>query len=127
MIAATPKEAIKIRRFIFASRFRTSAALSRHSPDARVEKGHGLPVDALWQRVSSAIGRCRQPSDVVPSGGVEGGDGFHQDAAFPLSSITFDPCAAHAGAGGGRSRAIRDRMSANNCRDTATSANWNVT
>src|SRR3954454_23571271 len=73
MIAATPKEAIKIRRFIFASRFRTSAALSRHSPDARVEKGHGLPVDALWQRVSSAIGRCRQPSDVVPSGGVESG------------------------------------------------------
>src|SRR5437016_1365349 len=32
--------------------------------------------------------------------------------------------AAHAGAGGVRSRAISDRMSANICRDTATSAIW---
>src|SRR6516165_10851576 len=36
------------------------------------------------------------------------------------------PLAAHAGAGGARSRAISDRMSANICRDTATSAIWNV-
>ena len=37
------------------------------------------------------------------------------------------PPAAHAGAGGARSRAISDRMSANICRDTATSAIWKVT
>jgi hypothetical protein len=35
--------------------------------------------------------------------------------------------ARHAGAGGARSRAISARMSANICRDTATSASWNVT
>ena len=33
----------------------------------------------------------------------------------------------HAGAGGARSRAISARMTANICRDTATSAIWNVT
>ena len=37
------------------------------------------------------------------------------------------PPAAHAGAGGARSRAISDRMSAKICRDTATSASWKVT
>src|SRR5215211_9159301 len=46
-------------------------------------------------------------SDVFPSGEREiGWFGLHQDAAFLLSSITFDPCAAHAGAGGARNRAI---------------------
>ena len=38
-----------------------------------------------------------------------------------------DLSALHAGAGGARSRAISARMSANICRDTATSASWNVT
>jgi hypothetical protein len=33
----------------------------------------------------------------------------------------------HAGAGRARSRAISDRISANICRGTATSAVWNVT
>ena len=37
------------------------------------------------------------------------------------------PPAAHAGAGGARSRAISDRMSAKICRDTATSATRKVT
>src|SRR4051794_420919 len=35
--------------------------------------------------------------------------------------------ADHAGAGGARSRAISDRISANSRRGTATSASWNVT
>jgi anaerobic magnesium-protoporphyrin IX monomethyl ester cyclase len=35
--------------------------------------------------------------------------------------------ATHAGAGGARSRAISDRISANICRGTATSAIWKVT
>ena len=38
-----------------------------------------------------------------------------------------DPARRHAGAGGARSRAISDRISANICRDTATSAIWKVT
>src|SRR3954467_9351848 len=25
---------------------------TRHSPDSRVQRGHGLPVEAPWQRVS---------------------------------------------------------------------------
>jgi hypothetical protein len=33
----------------------------------------------------------------------------------------------HAAAGGARNRAIIARISANICRDTETSANWNVT
>jgi hypothetical protein len=33
----------------------------------------------------------------------------------------------HAGAGGARSRAISDKISANICRDTATSAIWKMT
>src|SRR5215213_10948956 len=67
-------------------------------------------------------------SDVFPSGEREiGWFCLHQDAAFLLSSITFDPCAAHASAGGARNRAISDRISANSRRGTATSASWNVT
>jgi hypothetical protein len=37
------------------------------------------------------------------------------------------PLAPYAGAGGARSPAISDRISANICRDTATSASWKVT
>jgi hypothetical protein len=67
-------------------------------------------------------------SDVFPSGERESGRFcLHQDAALPLSSITFGLCAAHAGAGGARNRAISDRISANSRRGTATSASWNVT
>jgi hypothetical protein len=42
-----------------------------------------------------------------------------------LSHLT--PSAGHADAGGARSRAINDRISANICLGTATSAIWNVT
>ena len=51
---------------------------------------------------------------------------LHQGAP-PLSPLPhFMPLAAHAGAGGARSRAIRDRMSANICHNTATSTIWNL-
>jgi hypothetical protein len=42
------------------------------------------------------------------------------------NSLTW-PSAGHAGVGGARNRAIGDRMSANVCRGTATSAIWKVT
>jgi hypothetical protein len=42
------------------------------------------------------------------------------------SSAASGPSGSHAGAGGARSRAISDRMSANMCHDTATSAIWKV-
>ena len=51
---------------------------------------------------------------------------LHQGAP-PLSPLPhFMPLAADAGAGGARSRAIRDRMSANICHNTATSTIWNL-
>ncbi len=45
----------------------------------------------------------------------------HQGAPLASSSTASDPISGHAGAGGARNRAISDRISANNCRDTATS------
>ena len=48
----------------------------------------------------------------------------HLDHRFVAAS---DRSACHAGVGGARSWAISDRMSANICRGTATSASWNVT
>jgi hypothetical protein len=42
-----------------------------------------------------------------------------------LSRLT--PFSGHAGAGGARKRAIKDRISANICRGAATSAIWKVT
>jgi len=47
---------------------------------------------------------------------------LHQGAPLPSLSVASDACAPLAGAGGDRSRAISDRISANICRDTATSA-----
>src|SRR5215213_2250574 len=78
-----------------------------------------------FRRQSHVIG---SQSDVFPSGERESGRFcLYQDAALPLSSITFGLWAAHAGAGGARNRTISDRMSANICCDTATSAIWKVT
>ena len=49
------------------------------------------------------------------------------DQGIPLPSLPVHLAGArHAGAGGARSRVISDRMSANICRDTATSAIWKV-
>ena len=42
------------------------------------------------------------------------------------SSLAFDLRVPHAGAGGARNRAIKDRISANICRETATLAIWKV-
>jgi hypothetical protein len=81
--------------------------------------------DNAFRRQSHVVG---SRSDVFPSGERESGwFCLHQDAALPLWSITFDPCAAHAGADGARSRAMSNRISWNICRGTATSAVWKVT
>jgi hypothetical protein len=53
--------------------------------------------------------------------------GLHQGTPRPSFPATFAPVNPHAGAGGARSPVISDRMSANICRDTATSASWKVT
>ena len=53
--------------------------------------------------------------------------GLHQDTPQPLSLSHLLPLPRHTAAGGARSRAISDRISANSRRGTATSASWNVT
>jgi hypothetical protein len=50
----------------------------------------------------------------------------HQGALLPSSFIAYDLAATHTGAGGARNRPISDKISANICRDTETSANWKV-
>ena len=51
----------------------------------------------------------------------------HQGAPLPSSFVAYDLAATHAGAGEARNRPISDKISANICRDTETSANWKVT
>jgi hypothetical protein len=53
--------------------------------------------------------------------------GLHQGTLQPSSSAAYASLAPYTGAGGARRRAISDRMSANICRGTATSASWKVT
>jgi hypothetical protein len=49
-----------------------------------------------------------------------------QGAPLPSWSPLFHPKPFHPGTGGAPSRAISERMSANICRDAATSAIWKV-
>src|SRR5271165_2932082 len=103
--------------------------IDRHSPDFRVRGGHSLPVDAPWQRVSSANARCRRPKRCVAVRRAL------ELAVLPSSTRTSPivgpplstPERLHAGAGGARRRAISDRISWNICRGTATSAIWKIT
>ena len=53
--------------------------------------------------------------------------GLHQGTPRPSPLPHLLPLPPHAGAGGARSRAISDRMSANSRRGTAISAIWKVT
>jgi hypothetical protein len=72
--------------------------------------------------LSAAEAMCSRPASVRV-----GGFAFirPQLSRCRLSLSASGP--AHAGAGGARNRTISDRMSANICRDTATSALWQVT
>jgi hypothetical protein len=52
---------------------------------------------------------------------------LHQSASLLSPSVASDRSPVDAGAGDAVSRAMSDSMSWNICRDTATSASWNVT
>src|SRR4051812_3057672 len=52
---------------------------------------------------------------------------LQEGVLLPRFPDATDPGTRHAGAGGARSRAISDRISANICLGTPTSASWNVT
>ena len=76
------------------------------------------PIRMIEDQVAALVARNGiLADDPVRSGRTDpvGGDPKEQDAI------------AHAGAGGGLSRSIRRRMSANRSRGMTTSAIWNVT
>src|SRR5271155_6026330 len=104
------------------------AELTRHSADSRLGWYDFSVIAASPQRDSIAAGplAAKMASSV----------GSRRRNSL-LASIKTHLCrrglshltssAGHAGAGGVRNRAISDRISANICRDTATSASWKVT
>jgi hypothetical protein len=84
-----------------------------------------VPLSALSNgksRVACPGGWLKPPVDRAntPERGA-----LHVSGA-PLASLHL-PHRPHAGAGGDRNWAISDRISANICRDTATSASWKIT
>ena len=104
-----------------------SQSSSRHSPAS-----HPVWCDSPLVEVPSQenlIGTKRVHNQTVGAPGLQGWNsrGFRAQGA-PLPAVaSASPFAGHAGAGGARSRAMSMRISANICRDTATSASWNVT
>ena len=100
--------------------------LNRHSPNSGLVVGHDRPFGCLGQWYIAHRVRSRQSNQPVDC--AEALKALKR-AGLPIRAhlrrhrlSSFDPCAAHAGAGGARSRAISDRISANICRGTATSA-----
>jgi hypothetical protein len=102
--------------------------LTRHSPDFRMRARSSAVLAAAttcFEPDEDAVGIKREP--VVGRMALE-------LIALPPSRRTSPVVVStsrrqkplHAEAGDARSRAIIDRMSANICRDTATSAIWNV-
>src|SRR6516162_7185924 len=106
----------------------TTSRRNRHSPDCRPFRGQDRASDRLGQR-QIAASASKGPSKLV----IDGGPPLKHAALLvpkhtsPLIALVHLASARHAGVGGARSRAISDRMSANICRDTATSAIWKVT
>ena len=69
-----------------------------------------------------------QLAALVARNGIFAGDPGRSGRTDPVGGDAKERGAvAHAGAGGGRSRSIRRRMSANRSRGITTSAIWNVT
>src|SRR6516162_1666003 len=105
---------------------RSALCVIRHSPDSRPFRGQDRVSDRLGQR-QIAVATSKGPSKLV----VDGGPTLKRSALLvPRHTSPHCPVhlasARHAGAGGTRSRAISDRISANICQGTATSANWKV-
>src|SRR4051812_41668453 len=102
--------------------------VSRHSPDSRSFWGIFRPVEARCKEIQSVAGCAGgQIVGLAAAKGWSASRGLHQGTLRPSLLPRLLPLSLHAGAGGVRSRAISDRMSANICRGTATSASWKVT
>src|SRR3954470_1519216 len=101
---------------------------SRHSPDRRAFWAIFRPVEARCKEIP-LVADCAgsQTVGLAASKRWNASLGLHQDTFPPSSSAPLLVLTPHAGAGGARSRAISDRISANRRRGTATSASWNVT
>src|SRR6516225_9604749 len=102
--------------------------LSRHSPDSGRFRARITPLAGL-----SKGNRLRRGQKAIEAGGRRHRNAetrpicLYRGIPPPLTTRCTWPNAGHAGAGGARNRAISDKMSANVCRETATSAIWNVT
>ena len=91
-----------------------STGLNRHSPDCRLFWGIFRPVEARCKEIQSVAGCAGgQIVGLAAAKGWSASRGLHQGTPRPSSPATFAPVAPHAGAGGARSRAISDRISAN--------------
>ena len=102
--------------------------LNRHSPDSGRFRARITPLAGL-----SKGNRLRRGQKAIEAGGRRHRNAetrpicLYRGIPPPLTTRCTWPSAGHAGAGGARNRAISDKMSANVCRETATSAIWNVT
>jgi hypothetical protein len=107
---------------------RLNQELNRHSPDSRF-----VGRDVRFIRAARNQIRLQLPPLAAQIVGLLSPQGcdpslcVHQGIPLSSSSAPFGPEAPHAGAGGARNREINVRISLNICRDTATSAIWNVT
>ncbi len=102
-----------------------SQSSSRHSPAS-----HPVWCDSPLLEVPSQenlIGTKRVHNQSVGAPGLQGAGTRGVSVRKARTSAVSRIFAGHAGAGGARSRAMSMRISANICRDTATSASWNVT
>jgi hypothetical protein len=104
--------------------------INRHTSDSSGFAAMIAPLGALSNgnsRSPRATARSKPSSE--DTGGLHSAGLSTPAQTSPIATchLPHDHPAGHAGAGGTRSRVINDRMSANVCRGTATSAIWNVT
>jgi len=86
-------------------------------------RGQDRSFDRLGQRkivLSASKGRLKPAVD--STGTVKRADLARSRHTFAIVACRVSSFGPHAGAGGARSRVVSDRISANICRDTATSA-----
>jgi hypothetical protein len=91
--------------------------LNRHSPDCRSFWGIFRPVEARSKEIQSVTGCAGdQMVELAAAKGWSASRGLHQGTPRPPPLPYLLPLSLHAGAGGARSRAISNRISANSRR-----------
>jgi hypothetical protein len=98
---------------------------NRHSPDSGGFEARIAPLTRLGNDKSCSVRPKGDRSLRLIA--LKRADLAGSRHTFAVVACHTRPSARHAGAGGARSPAISDRMSANISRDTAISASWKVT